>query len=188
MTAPALPTFTDGTIPHQADFNSLVSNINILAANTAGKQQAGNYIRPVCSIHLTTTQNILTGTTSLVTWGAADINTDTMWVASTANQMTVQTAGTYFLTMSCIFANGLTSSGAASEARIMVNGTAPATNTVACSTTSIYNSGWFVSATAVAVLAANATIYFAVAQSSGSTGQLISGFGGCHASAVFLCS
>ena len=186
MTAPALPTFTDGLVVHQADLNALVSNINVLAANTSGKLQAAQYLRPLTTVKTTANQNVTTGTTTLVSWGSASINTDNMWTGSAPTQMTVQTAGVYFLTMFCLFNNGLTTSNNSSEARIMVNGTSPSANTVACETSSIYNGGWFVAANCVVSLAAGATIYFAVAQASGSTGVLGTGFGGCQASAVFL--
>lgn len=188
MSAPALPSFVDGTVVHQADLNSLVSNINVMAVATAGKTQAAQYARPECAVHLSVTQTITSGTVTLVTYGVADLNTDNMWTASVPNQMTVQTAGVYLLTHSAIFASGLTSSGNTSEARIMVNGTTPSTNTVACGTTSIYNGGWFVTCTAIAKLAVNATIFFSVLQSSGSSTTIGSGFGGCHAYAIYLSS
>lgn len=188
MSAPALPSFVDGTVVHQADLNSLVSNINVMAVAVAGKTQAAQYVRPEAAVHLSVTQNITTATTTLVTYGVADINTDNLWTASVPNQMTVQTAGVYLLTHSAIFSNGLTTSGNPSEARIMVNGTTPSTNTVACGTTSVYNAGWFVTCTAVAKLAVGATIFFSVSQSSGSTGTIVSGFGGCHAYAIYLSS
>lgn len=186
MTAPTLPTFTDGTVVHQADLNSLVSNINILALNTAGKQQAAQYLRPLCLIRLTATQSINNATTTLVNWGVADVNTDSMWTGSTPTQMTAQTAGVYVLSFSSLFANGLTTSTNPSEARIMVNGTSPSTNTVACGTYSIYNGGWFVGTSATVQLAAGATIFFAVTQSSTATATLGTTFGGSHGSAVFV--
>ena len=147
MTAPALPSFVDGTLVHQADLNSLVSNINVAALQNFGKQQPAQYVKPLCLVHLTTTQTITTGTETLVSWGATDVSTDNMWVSSQPTQMTVQTAGTYTLGFSAVFTNGLTTSTNSSEGRIMVNGTVPATNTVGGNTTSIYNGGWFVSAT-----------------------------------------
>lgn len=186
MSAPALPTFVDASVVHQADLNALVSNINVLALNTAGKQQAAQYLRPLCLIRLTATQNIATATTTLVNWGIADVNSDNMWTGSQPTQMTVQTAGVYVLSFSSLFANGLTTSNNPSEARIMVNGTSPASNTVACTTASIYNGGWFVAATATVQLAAAATIFFAVTQSSGSTATLGTTFGASHGSAVFI--
>jgi hypothetical protein len=186
MTAPALPSFVDGTLVHQADLNSLVTNLNVFASSVAGKTQTNQYATPLCLVHLTTTQTITTGTETLVVWGATDTSTDNMWTASQASQMTVNTAGTYLIGMSAIFANGLTTSSNTSEARIMVNGTVPSTNTVSCGTTSVYNAGWFVDCAAMATLAAGAVIYFAVAQSSGASGSLISTFGGCHAYAIRL--
>lgn len=186
MSAPALPTFTDGVVVHQADLNALVTNINVLAANTAGKQQAAQYLRPLCLVRLTSSQNISNNTVTLVNWGVADVNSDNMWTGSQPTQMTVQTAGTYLLGQSNLFGSGLTSSGNTSDARIMVNGTAPSTNTVSAGTTSIYNGGWFVQASAVVALAAGATIFFSVTQISGSTATLGTTFGGSHAYACFL--
>lgn len=187
MTAPALPSFVDGTLVHQADLNSLVTNLNILADNTAGKRQASQYLRPKCTLQKSATQTVPSaGTPTLVSWTGASINTDNMWVGSQANQLTIQTAGFYELTVSFIWLNGLATSTNRSDAWILVNGTAVG-NIIAGNSGTIFNGGWWSHCATGAQLAAGAVVYFAVDQNSGSTGTLDTNFGGCQASATFIC-
>lgn len=185
MTAPALATFVDGTVVHQGDLNGLVTNINILADNTAGKRQASQYLRPKLTLAKSTTQAVNDATIGLVNWTSAGTNTDNMWSASTPNQINIQTAGLFHLNFSCLFQNGLTSSGNRSIVWILVNGTALG-NIIAGNSASIYNNGWWLSTSTVVQLAAGASVYFAAYQESGATATLDNGLGGCSASATFL--
>jgi hypothetical protein len=186
VSAPALPAFVDGTVVHQGPLNDIVTNINILADNTAGKRQAAQYLRPKCTLQKNATQSIASaGTPTLISWTSANTNTDNMWVGSQANQVTIQTAGLYALMVSVIWLGGLTTSLARSDAWILVNGTGVG-NIVAGQSSSIYNGGWWIHVATVAQLAAGAVVYFGVDQNSGSSGTLDTNFGGCQASATFL--
>ncbi len=185
MSAPALPSFVDGTVVHQADLNSLVTNINVFADNAAGKRQASQYLRPKLTLVKNTTQTAANGVIVPVNWTSASNNTDNMWTASVPNQVSINTAGLYQINFSVLFQNGLTSSGNRSIAWILVNGTA-LSNIFAGANASIYNNGWWLSCSAQVQLAIGATVFFAVYHEAGATATLDSGLGGPSASVTFL--
>jgi hypothetical protein len=91
--SPAIPSFTDGTIVHQADLNSLATNLT----NLYSYNQGGFFTQRPCVIATQTSgQAVANATDTLVSFNSAPVNTNNMWVASQATQITIQTAGVYY--------------------------------------------------------------------------------------------
>lgn len=175
--SPALPTFADGQVMHQ-------TGLNALAANTSGlyKGNLGAFRTrpPLCTVRVTAAQSIPSTTDTLVTWGAADLNPDSMWSAGAPAVVTIPVVGTYFL-----YAQ-LATSGSANQlaVRIMVNGIDPAVNsltTASCASTSC-------GVSAVASIAAGSVVAVSCYQTNGAPATLQTTLGGCRLAVVLISS
>lgn len=184
--SPVIPSFTDGTVVHQADLNALASNLtNLYAYNQGGF----NTQRPACMAVQTVVQSVANNTASLVSFNSAPVNVGNMWVASQPAQITIQVAGVYYLFGQARYnaAAGATL-GIISRGNIMINGTAPATNSV-CNTDVPFmtvgngpsSPAWFVSN-----LAVGATVYLDTLQNTGGAINTTLGYGGSFLSAFFV--
>ena len=186
--SPAIPTFTDGVVVHQADLNALGTNLT----NLYNYNQAGFFTqRPTVLAKQTTTQSIAASTNTLINFDTAVINTDTMWVASVANQVTIQHAGIYFMFGELRFP-GQTGATLANyfAVDILVNGTTPGTNSIC------YTAGPMLNITSAlplgfqafgcANLAAGATVYLNVSHNSGGAISTQVDRGNSFLGAVFL--
>lgn len=185
--SPAIPSFTDGTVVHQADLNALASNLtNLYAYNQAGFFTQ----RPTVLVNATSVQSITQNTDTLLNFQNAVINTDNMWTASVPNHLTIQHAGIYLLfaqwriqaITGASLTNGL-------NLNLLVNGTST-TNSVSMSTTAMMNtsgsSGIGVFTATPANLAAGATVYADVFQNGGSAVNTVTDRGSSFLGAVFL--
>jgi hypothetical protein len=114
-----------------------------------------------------------------------------MWVASVPNQITIQTAGIYYIfgQVRYSFLAGATL-GIIARGNIMLNGTTPATNSVSNTDVPFMSLGngptaaaWF-----VANLAAGATIYLDTLQNTGGTIGTSLLFGGSFLSCFYVAS
>lgn len=136
---PVVPTFTDGVVVHQADLNALGTNLT----NLYNYLNAGFTTQKPCVIvAATSSQSIAASTDTLVTFQAAAVNTNNMWVAGSPTQITIQKAGIYwvFAQTHWPLVSGATLSNAL-VANLMVNGTTVPTNVVACQTLPMVNAG-----------------------------------------------
>jgi ribosomal protein S6 len=177
---PAIPSFTDGTVVHQADLNALASNLT----NLYNYNQGGFFTqRPCVLAKATSGQSVANATHVLVNMQAEVIDTDNMWTASVANEIKVQHAGIYW-----IFGQVRWPSSAANilQANLLVNGTAVPTNVVTTSNQSAVNSAGGHHVAYMANLAVNATIYLDCFQNSGGTVTLDTLVNGSSFGAVFL--
>lgn len=162
---PAIPSFTDGTVVHQADLNALASNLT----NLYSYNQGGFFTqRPCVLAKQTTGQSIPNNTHTLINMQSELIDTDNMWTASIANQITFQHAGIYL-----VFGQVRWPTNAANvlQAVIYLNGTAVPGNVACAANMSAVNSAggeyvWF-----MANLAVNATFYLGCLQNSGRSGR-----------------
>lgn len=181
---PAIPSFTDGTIVHQSDLNALANNLT----NLYNENQGGFRTQRDCVIATQTTgQNILNITDTLVSFNSA-LNTNNMWIGSQPNQITIQTAGIYWIFSQVrwpVIASPALTTVCASN--ILANGTSTA-NTIASNLLPFVNSGAGCSTQAgvIANLAAGAILYLDVWQSSGAAQTLQTNFGGSFMGAIFL--
>lgn len=186
--SPAIPSFTDGTVVHQADLNALASNLtNLYAYNQAGFFSQ----RPAAFIKQTTGQAISNSVDTLVSFQTAVINTDNMWVASQPNQLTIQHAGIYLVSGQCkwFWSGASPSFGTVTVMSLLANGTTTA-NAIGANMALFDSAGPGIANQAVMMvnLAAGATLYLNAWQSSGVTQTLATDFGGSYISAVFLTS
>lgn len=173
---PAISSFTDGVVAHAVDLNSLGSNLTNLYNYTMGGFRT---LKPACEVRLTNaTFSVPNSTDTQISWDVADVNTDNMWSSPTPGQMTVQTAGTYFLYVQAVHTGAFSTF----TTRLLVNGTTPSTNAVG-SFSGNANGG---NISAVVALAVNATIYGFVSQSTGAAVNLATTFGGCRMAAIWL--
>lgn len=182
---PAIPSFTDGSVVHQADLNALASNLT----NLFNENQGGfNTQRPCVIAQQTVAQTVNNATDTLVSFNSANVNTNNMWVAGNPTQLTIQTAGIYWVFSQVrwptIGAPALTTVCASN---ILANGTSTA-NTIASNLLPFVNSGagCGTQAGVIANLVANATLYLDVWQSSGAVQTLQTNFGSSFMGAIFL--
>jgi hypothetical protein len=183
---PAIPTFTDGLIVHATDLNALGSNLtNLYNYGQAGFRSQ----RPCVIAQQTTGQAIANATDTIVNFQSAAVNTDNMWTASVANQVTIQHAGIYLIFAQARFpALGSPTLNTFVACNIMANGTAVG-NTIAANNlpfTGPLGSGPANQCSTIANLAAGATLFVDVYQTSGSTQTMQTTFGGSYLGAIFL--
>jgi hypothetical protein len=183
---PAIPSFVDGVVVHQADLNALASNLT----NLYNYNQGGfNSQRPACMAIQTVTQSIANNTASLLNFNSAPVNVGTMWVASVPNQITIQAAGIYYIFGQVRYAvNGAASLGVIARGNVMINGTNPATNSVSNTDVPFMTAGngptaaaWF-----VANLAAGATVYLDTLQNTGGAISTSLLYGGSFLSCFYV--
>lgn len=91
-----MPTFTDGTVVHQASLNSLSTGINNLSTYTLGAAPPRSYV-PICRLRRVAGQTITNNTNTTISWDTIDSNPDNMFTLVSPTQITIQTAGTYAL-------------------------------------------------------------------------------------------
>lgn len=175
----ALTTFVDGVVVHQADLNNLSTNIDTLCQITTGKTAAsGVSTKPMAMVHISADKTINNNTDTLIVWDVADYNTDNMWVGSQATQFTVQTAGKYRINVVTVWASN--ASGIRST-KIMVNGTSNANVVTSSIFPPVSGIDTAYTTTCTVALAAGATVYLDVFQSSGSNIAVRTAFGGTWA-------
>jgi len=183
---PAIPSFTDGTVVHQADLNALASNLT----NLYGSNLGGFFTQaPTVLVKQTTAQTVSNTTDTLVDFHSAVINNDNMWIPSVANQLVVQHAGVYWLYAQArwppISVGGGTTFSNVLAQRILVNGTSLA-NTVAYVTAPILNGEAATQLGTIVSLAVNATVYLDVWHNAGASITLKTDAGSSFLSATFI--
>lgn len=181
---PAIPSFTDGVVVHQADLNALAANLT----NLFNYNQGGFFTqRPILLVTQTSGQVISNLTNTLVGFQSASINNDNMWTATSAQTITVQHAGIYVAFGGVRWpAIGGASLSNFMNANILVNGTNPATNTIASNDRPMLNAGGGQLVLQIANLAAGATMYLNVSHNQGGNQTLLTDSGGSFFGAVFL--
>ncbi|MFD1145983.1 hypothetical protein [Saccharothrix hoggarensis] len=182
MPAMSSPTsFVDGVLVHQADLNNLSVNIDTLTQLTQGKPAAsGVSHKPMAMVKLTSPQPVNNSTDLIVPWHAEVYDFDNLWTPGSANRFSVQTSGKYVIRMGTDWSANATG---LRTTKIFVNGTSNA-NTVAgysAPPPSAFDAFYTVESPPVS-LAAGASVYFDVFQSSGVTLDLGLSFGGTWAS------
>jgi len=183
---PTIPSFTDGMLVHATDLNALAANLT----NLYNYNQASFISQRPCVIAKQTTGQTISNTTdTLVNFQTAVVNTDNMWTASAPNHITIQHAGIYFVFSQTRYpavpSNALNQGLTAS---LLANGTSFA-NAVA-------TMGMIPPATGsgtgpcftVINLAAGATLYLNLWQSTGGSLTLGTDGGGSYLGAIFLTS
>lgn len=183
---PTIPTFTDGQIVHSTDLNALGSNLTNLYTYL---NASFNSQRPCVIAKQTTGQSIPGSTNTLVNFQTAVVNTDNMWVASVANQLTIQHAGIYLLYSQTRYGAVANALNYAVTTSLLVNGTAVpgnAVSTAAMIPVSV-GSGTALICMSLQNLAAGSTVYLNAWQSTGGGSvTLDTAYGGTYLAAVFL--
>lgn len=184
--SPTIPSFTDGSVVHQADLNALASNLTNLYNYNQG---AFNSQRPAVMATQTATQSIATSTAATVSFNQAGPNVGNMWTASTPAQIVIQIPGMYYLFGQVrydVFAGATL--GIVARGNILINGTNPATNSVSNTDVPFMTAGngptsaaWY-----VANLAAGATVYLSTLQNTGGTIPTSLLYGGSFLSAFYI--
>jgi len=183
---PSIPSFTDGMLVHATDLNALAANLT----NLYNYNQASFISQRPCVIAKQTTgQAISNATDTLVNFQTAVVSTDNMWTASAANKITIQHAGIYFVFSQARYpAVGSNALNQVLTASLLANGTS-FTNAVA--TMGIIppsvGSGTGPCFTVIN-LAAGATLYLNLWQSTGTTLTLGTDGGASYLGAIFLTS
>jgi len=184
--SPTIPTFTDGLVVHATDLNALASNLtNLYNYN----QASFNSQRPCVIVKQTTGQSIANNTNVLINFQSALVNTDNMWTASVANQITIQHAGIYLIIgQTCYPQAGAPTVTTTNAANILVNSTNPSTNAVSSS-----GGGGGINASGPCTatlqnLAAGATVFLNTAHTYGGTINLLTTFGSSWFSAIYITS
>lgn len=113
---PAIPSFTDSLVVHQAALNALAANLTNLYNFTLGSFTSAP---PFCIANQTSTQSIPTSAYTNISYNTTLVNNSTMWVASQPTQLTVNVAGTYLLWGQVIFAGN---TGGYRGSQILING------------------------------------------------------------------
>ncbi|MEK6443652.1 hypothetical protein [Pseudonocardia sp. T1-2H] len=172
----SLPTFVDGQLVHQPPLNLIPYNIDQLAQLTTGyPAAAARSTKPVAKVILSGSQGIpsgVGGTNQIVTWGTEIADTDGMWSSSFPDHMTINTPGWYRIRAQASWG----SAGATERVvQILINGVADPLNVVATTSANLgYGGGSFRhQVVALEHLAAGASIYCGVFQSSGATLNLL---------------
>lgn len=160
-----MPTFTDGAFVHQADLNLLSHGIDQLSLLLTGVPAPRSYI-PTATAKLTATQSTTNRTDKTVTFDAAGVNNDVMWVAA-QSAFIVQTGGVYVAHGQASF---VANSSGTRSCSILLNGVAPDGNGVALAAEGAVSGTDITTVTCQTqpmALAPGAAIYFNVWQSSG---------------------
>lgn len=186
MPTPAIPSFVDGTIVHQADLNALAANLT----NLYNFENGGFRTQPDMVIAVQTTGQSIPGTTdTLVNFQTTTVNTNNMWTASVANKITIQTAGIYWIFAQARWPliSGATFPANWAQANILLNGTNATANTVAMSMTpfTTVGSGTASQCGLIANLAAGAVIYLDLFGQYSGSATLPTNFGGTFLGAFY---
>jgi hypothetical protein len=162
-----MPTFVDAAVTTFTDLNTLGTGIVNLANLLTGSTTSRQFV-PAATAYINTPKPVVTATDTVIRFDAATVNDDYIWAAN-SNALIVNTPGIYVAAaMVHIDANG------AGERflHILLNGTTVSTNTIAAGSQNGNGSGEGNAFTAMSqplTLAAGATVYLSVFQSSGST-------------------
>lgn len=183
--SPTIPSFTDGTIVHATNLNALASNLtNLYSYNQGGFSTQ----RPAVICVQTSGQSIPNATDTLVAFQSAPVNTGNMWVASQATQITIQTAGIYFLFGSIRYPSLASPTlSTVVTANLWLNGTSPSNTVMATEIPFVVGGGGPTPSVAyLANLAAGAVLYLDAWHTAGSTQTLIAASYGSTMGAIFL--
>lgn len=160
-----MPTFTDGVVVHAAALTALATGVNSINTLLTGAVAPRLYV-PTATAMITSNKSISNNSDTVVTFDAAGVNNDAMWVAS-VNHFTIKTAGVYWVWAQTHFTAHATGYRAC---HIMLNGTSPTSNSVAAGARNPLNANdgnFFTCVTPPLQLAVNALLYFSVFQTSG---------------------
>lgn len=91
-----MPTFTDGSVVHQAGLNGLSTGINNLNTVVTGAVAPRAYV-PIARLRRVNAQTFPNAINTLVQWDTVDVNNDNMFTLVSPTQVLVQTAGSYAL-------------------------------------------------------------------------------------------
>lgn len=165
----------------QGDLNALANNIS----NLYGYNQGGFRTQRDCVIATQTTgQSIPNITDVIVNFNQATVNTNNMWAGAQPQQITIQTAGIYWIFAQARWPSlGGATLSTACASNVQVNGTALGANLLPFVST---GSGPVNQAGVIANLAVGAIIRLDVWQSSGAAQTMPIDFGGTYLGAVFL--
>jgi hypothetical protein len=156
--------------------NLISTNGDALCQIATGKTSAsGVSSKPLTDVYINAQQNINDSTDTLIVWTSVGYDTDGMWNPGTPNHLTVQTAGKYRISAGVDWGGNATGIRAG---KIMVNGTANANvvSGVQFSASSAFDT---VANTHVTIpLAAGATVYFDVYQTSTVVSFVTTAYGG----------
>lgn len=183
---PAIPSFVDGSVVHQADLNALASNLT----NLFNENQGGFRTQRDCVITTRTTlQTINNSTDTLISFSSASVNTNNMWTASQPTQITIQTAGIYWIFGQVrwpVIAGSTQAMGMSGS--ILVNGTSYLANGVAAQLCAPVNAGSGISAVVGCLvnLAVGAVVYLNAWQNTGAAVTTNTDGGGTFLGAIFL--
>jgi hypothetical protein len=150
---------------HQTWLNAMSVWVNNIGHTLTGSAPPRAYV-PTSHARLTGTQSIPDSTDTIVSFGAAGINNDGMWVSGNPDHFTIQTDGLYYVTGQVHFDLNSTGSRAA---HILLNGTS-VYNSIAAFTQNAVGSG---EGSAIPIVmspikfVAGTTLYLQVWQNSG---------------------
>lgn len=185
--SPTIPTFTDGSLLHATALNALASNLT----NLYNYNQGGFSTQRPCVIAVQTTgQSIPNSSDTLVNFNSAPVNTNNMWVASQPTQITIQTAGIYYL-FGAIHYPLLGSPTLATDAtaELRLNGTGPGNAVMGADLPYVSNGAGTIPQTSyLANLASGAVLYLNAWHTAGASETLIASPYGSTLAAIFLTS
>lgn len=180
---PAIPTFVDGATTIVSPLNDLTASFTNLYNYTQGGFRTE---KPLCVVYrLKSEGGPRPSVDNLVNWDSVYANTDFMFTASANDTLTVHTPGWYRLSLQVHF--DATPAGLRA-CKIMVNGSAPGTNSVATDARIPVTSseGTVVFCSALVGLAAGSTILANCYQSSGGASMVITTFSASFLSAEWI--
>lgn len=167
-TMPIQPAFSTGVVPNAAALNLISQGIDQLAQITIGKNAAsGAAARPTLKAVRLNNLTIHTGVMTMISWEAAETNTDGMWNNPAGDTITIATPGWYRIAGGISYDPG---TGGLRVARLFVNGTADPANGTADSDivlASGVNNSARCAVTAYEHLDAGATLHLGAFQNTG---------------------
>lgn len=179
--SPTIPSFVDGSVVHQADLNALANNLT----NLYNYNQGGFRTQRDCVLATQTVGQVITNNAATtVSFNSASPSTNNMWVAGTASQITIQTAGIYWLFCQLRWPSVASQTlGNICVVNLLINGGIVATSvlppvSVGAGTTN--------SCGTIANLAAGASVRIDAYQFTGASQTLATDFGGSFIGAVYL--
>jgi hypothetical protein len=179
-----MPTFTDGAFVHQGALNLLSHGIDQLSLLLTGVPAPRSYI-PTATAKITSTKSIVNRTDTRITFDAAGVNNDAVWVAA-QSAFIIQTGGVYVVHGQAEFSPNSTGTRSCS---ILLNGVAPDGNGVALGAEGAVSGTDDTTVTCQTqpmALAPGAAVYFNVWQSSGGSLNVTTGLSGTFMSVMRL--
>ena len=171
-----VPTFTAGGTATASDMNALGSDMSLV-----GKP-------PMAFVTATATQTATSGTDLQLAFASGDVNTDSMWVSGTNNQLKINTAGYYLVTATVMWTEPASPlAGSYRELYVKKNSTTINGSTVFCSPAAGGNYGELQTAQVLVSCAVNDTLtaWFVHTQGANIT-TLNSGSARCSLSAMWV--